>query len=238
MKIINVGEKFGQFKILSSDRDDGYTKYTCRCLRCGKVFRSGNSTVHKNKDIGCADCVKKEKELREIAEAEKKYLKHEINDLTIIDILGLRNYSTSKNRKMFVRCKCSCGNIVEMPLTRVVSGQAKTCGHDRHKNLGDGLKISNDRHVDGTFLSAIDGGRQINKNNTSGYKGVSYMSKSGKYRAYINFKRKQYFLGCYDDIKQAVAAREAAEKEIYGNFLKWYATEHPEQWEKISKKKI
>ena len=84
MKIINVGEKFGQFKILSSDRDDGYTKYTCRCLRCGKVFRSGNSTVHKNKDIGCADCVKKEKELREIAEAEKKYLKHEINDLTII----------------------------------------------------------------------------------------------------------------------------------------------------------
>lgn len=237
MKIVNVGENFGRFKILSSDRDDGYTKYTCQCLQCGHKFRVSNGFVHKNKDKGCPNCLKVERDVNNIKKLENEYIGREIGELTVISILGWKNYSTSKNRIMFARCQCRCGKVVDMPLTRLVSGQAKTCGHDRAKNLSTGLDVCKKMHVDGTFLGAINGQRQINKNNTSGYKGISYMRDSGKYRAYINFKYKQYHLGCYDDINQAIAARKAAEKEIYGDFLKWYASEHPEQWEKIQKKK-
>ena len=37
------------------------------------------------------------------------------------------------------------------------------------------------------------------------------------------------------NIEDAVAARKAGEKAIYGDFLKWYAETHPEQWEKLKK---
>lgn len=63
------------------------------------------------------------------------------------------------------------------------------------------------------------------------------MPSLGKYRAYINFKRKQYYLGLYEKIEDAVFARKQAEKHVYGEFLDWYASEHPEEWEKINKKK-
>ena len=39
--------------------------------------------------------------------------------------------------------------------------------------------------------------RRIPKNNTSGYKGVSYFKKSGSYEAYINIKPKRIHLGLY-----------------------------------------
>lgn len=45
-------------------------------------------------------------------------------------------------------------------------------------------------------------------------KGVSY-TKNGKYRAYINLKRKQKHLGVFDTLEEAKKAREEAEKEIF-----------------------
>lgn len=87
---------------------------------------------------------------------------------------------------------------------------------------------------DGTSVIALKRAN-LNKNNTSGFRGVSYIKKLDKYRAYINFKRKQYNLGLYSDIKDAVKARKAAEEHIYGDFLKYYAEAYPENWEKIKK---
>ena len=39
--------------------------------------------------------------------------------------------------------------------------------------------------------------RRISKNNTSGYKGVSYYKKSGSYETYISIKPKRIYLGLY-----------------------------------------
>lgn len=41
------------------------------------------------------------------------------------------------------------------------------------------------------------------KNNTSGYKGVSWSKQAKKWRAYINYNGKQLHLGFFDDPKQA-----------------------------------
>ena len=120
-----------------------------------------------------------------------------------------------------------------MPLVKIGINSCKDClktnldlGHDFVKNAA----------VDGTLISAIDGRRAINKNNTTGYNGVN-ITKSGRYRAYINFKRKQYHLGVYDTAEEAAEARKIAEQKIYGDFLKWYAETYPDKWEKINKNK-
>lgn len=52
-------------------------------------------------------------------------------------------------------------------------------------------------------------------------KDVSQM-KSGKYRAYINLKRKQHHLGVFDTLEEAEKARKEAEKELYKPVIKRY----------------
>ena len=71
--------------------------------------------------------------------------------------------------------------------------------------------------VDGTTTYSLD--QKRSKNNTSGIKGVSRM-KSGQYRAYINLRRRQIHLGCFDTLEEAEAARLEAEKLYYDPILK------------------
>ena len=90
--------------------------------------------------------------------------------------------------------------------------------------------------VNGTNASRMKSNK-LSAANTSGVKGVSYNKNYGKYYAYIGFKNKLYNLGFYDKIEEARAAREKAEKEIFGPFLEWYTENYPEQWKRMQKKK-
>lgn len=57
--------------------------------------------------------------------------------------------------------------------------------------------------------------RGKNRNNTSGYKGVSFDKKTGRYAAYLNSKGKKHrFLGYFDFPEEAHAAYTAAMAEI------------------------
>ena len=56
--------------------------------------------------------------------------------------------------------------------------------------------------------------QKLPRDNTTGYKGV-YLVR-GKYLAKIVFQKKQYFLGTYDSIEEAAAARKSAEALLFG----------------------
>lgn len=75
-----------------------------------------------------------------------------------------------------------------------------------------------------------------NQSNTSGKTGVSWSKSNGKYAAYIGFRGKRYNLGYYQELKDAIRAREIAEKELHENFVEWYAEKYPEQYKKIKSK--
>lgn len=59
---------------------------------------------------------------------------------------------------------------------------------------------------------------KLQKNSTTGYRGVSWHKKAGKWRAYINVNRKQYHLGLYDDINDAIDAYNKASIEKHGEY--------------------
>lgn len=105
-----------------------------------------------------------------------------------------------------------------------------SCGHMTPDNLAKGMEAVLADSVTGTRVSALS--QQLSKNNTSGYKGVSQIRLgrcAGMYRAYINFRRKQYNLGQYRKLEEAVAARAEAEEQIYGDFIAWYNANYKEE---------
>ena len=57
--------------------------------------------------------------------------------------------------------------------------------------------------------------KRLLSNNTSGVCGVVWHKRSGRWAAHIKIRGKQKYLGSFDDIKDARAARKAAERE-YG----------------------
>ena len=55
-------------------------------------------------------------------------------------------------------------------------------------------------------------------NNTSGYKGVSYMKREDKWRAYLKYEGQMYWLGSYKDKKDAAKAYNEKAVEFFGEF--------------------
>jgi len=60
--------------------------------------------------------------------------------------------------------------------------------------------------------------RGKNKNNTSGYKGVSWMKLKDKFRADIKYKGRQLCLGHYDCRHDAASAYNIKATELFGEF--------------------
>lgn len=232
---IKPGDIYGVIQIIGVDEsaDRKLKSWHCRCTKCGSEFSATGQSVFKNQNGGCCDCRKMALEQEKINNA-KSYIGQSFGHLRVDDFAGMKKPYGKITPVM--KCYCTkCGEYTDIPLVKLKTGQANECANCARKNLKYGHEISELSHVDGTQIIAIDGRRSLNKNSTSGINGVSFIPKSGKYRAYINFKRKQYYLGAYENIEDAVAARKAGEKAIYGDFLKWYAETHPEQWEKLKK---
>lgn len=231
---IEPGKTYGMVEVIGrSDRP--YCRWICRCKKCGREFLGGATEI-KASENGCGKCRMKKKQKIKNDELNKLVGK-QYGNLKIVEIIGvLEKYKGSP--QTFVRCECQlCGGLSEIPLSRLKQGGAEKCVKCSKSVLAPGRELGSEMHVGGTLISAIDGRRKLNKNSATGHSGVS-QTKTRAHRAYINFRRKQYHLGLYSRIEDAIAARKEAEKNIFGNFLEWYADSYPEQWARINKNKL
>lgn len=226
-KSIAIGDKFGTLTVvdITINEKSKHPLYHCVC-ECGtRVCRTRGGLV--NVEFPNCGCQKKEVP---ISEEMRSMIGKTYGNLIVLDVKRGKDipelHLPADHRelnKIFAVCKCNvCGNISFPRATAIRTGRIKNCRHTHQANLEKGREIMKKSWVYDTNLFAISGNRSVNKNNTSGYNGVSYLAKNGVWRAYITFRKKQYALGCFKNIEDAVAARKEAEKNIYGNFLEWY----------------
>ena len=113
-----------------------------------------------------------------------------------------------RHRKDVVwRCKCKCGNIVEMPATRLLTGNTLSCGCMKAENI-----LSASKHIAGTHLFQSLKEDAPRSDNLSGYVGVS--PKRDKWFAHITYRGTRYHLGTYSNIEDAIKARARAKELV------------------------
>lgn len=69
----------------------------------------------------------------------------------------------------------------------------------------------------------------VQKNNTSGIRGVSWHGKTKKWYARVAYKGRTYSLGYYGNKEEAGEAVRAARERIRADFLAWHSENYPER---------
>ena len=60
--------------------------------------------------------------------------------------------------------------------------------------------------------------RKLNKNNTSGHKGVSWCKRKNKWTAAVKLESKRIHLGAFDNLEEAAEVVRAAREELHGDY--------------------
>ena len=129
------------------------------------------------------------------------------------------------------KCRCDCGKVTVVGQTLLQSGKTKSCGCLQAASIMENLKL-----CEGTSVAILEATRRrLLPSNTSGYTGVYWNSRTGKWRAQITFKRKTYYLGSYSRIEDAAKVRKEAEDRLFGEFLDWYYSAHERSEEKAQR---
>ncbi len=112
--------------------------------------------------------------------------------------------TSKRHRKDIIwSCICKCGKKVEVPATFLMCGVTTSCGCIRSEHF----RYTN-RLVENTSLRRVLKDDAVSRTASSGYTGVTF--RYGKWTAVIEYKKKRYFLGNYEKLEDAVAARAEA----------------------------
>ena len=193
-----TGQRFGRLIAVTNVSKKGKARWICTC-DCGNEV---SVAAHHLKSGGTRSCGCLHSEVISTDLAGRRF-----GWLLVLE----RTEKRSNSGSTIWKCQCDCGNIVEVDRLCLTRANTKSCGCRMHTL----------QFVDGTYVARIQDHR-IRKNNTSGYTGVYWNKHSSKWTAMIKFKGKQYYLGYFENISEAVAARKHAEEQLHGPFLKWY----------------
>ena len=210
-----VGKTVNDFKILDSEKRGSRNYLLIKCPYCGKeVWKRSDSIISGSiKSCGCYNRNFNHFKAKDVTNkrfgrlvAIKPTNKKDLNNATI----------------WF--CKCDCGNTIEVSISLLEKGTVKSCGClGKENSLKNGKMVAKktlEYCVEDTNIKNLTS--KLAKNNTSGIKGVHWDKTRNKWVAQIEFKKKHYFLGRFSKKEDAIKVRKEAEKNMFGNFLKWY----------------
>ncbi len=142
-----------------------------------------------------------------------------------VTVLGRsdRRGKRGKRTVMLWECRCECGAITYKAKDSLTNPDLSMCAECAGK-YATAKARENAGFVDGTQLSKIRNTKP-SAANTSGCRGVYYVSKFDRWRAEIKFRKKRYYLGTFKNYEDAVKARQAAEAELFESFLERFQKE-------------
>lgn len=200
-----TGQRFGRLTVLREDAEvyvsPGGAKtrrWICRC-DCGNelsVLQNAlTATRNGTRSCGCS----------------RKDIRHDLSGQRFGNLLVIRpadfvNPPIGHGGASWL-CRCDCGAEVVVPCSRLRSGKTKSCGCLLAISARERLIKYNRSHRPKPRES-------INKNNTSGVRGVSWDAQHKRWVARIGFDGKNRFLGSFRKKEDAAKARRSAEKEV------------------------
>lgn len=117
-------------------------------------------------------------------------------------------------------CKCDCGNTKWIETDHLTKNITQSCGCLCTDIIQKArVDFQKENMVEGTSLKGIT--RQLNKNNTSGTKGVCFSPAVNKYVAYITFRGKK-ITKRFDNEQDAINWRKQQEEKYYKPILEKY----------------
>ena len=206
-----TGLRFGELTVIKrlENTPGGATRWLCRC-DCGNEYITLGSLLRNGRRTRCTGRAH-----------AKNYAYTDITGQRFGFLEALKPLKRAdKSGSMMWLCRCDCGNQVEVSYKHLAYGNQKSCGcrkKEQKQRLNSFLT-----HVAGTSMDIVKS-KKLPADNTTGCKGV-YLIK-GKYLAKIVFQKKQYFLGTFDTLEAAAAARREAERVLFDE-----VAEHYQKW--------
>lgn len=124
-----------------------------------------------------------------------------------------------KGRFLYYDCRCECGTERAVKANSIKTGRSRSCGclkKERAKNViaeNSKERLATTAKYRTNFYSIEK--ETPYKNNKSGHKGVYWCKSQGIWKAVIYVQKKCIYLGGYHDIRDAIQAREDAEKKYF-----------------------
>lgn len=119
-------------------------------------------------------------------------------------------------------CRCECDNKVWVRDDCLISGKTKSCGCLQEGNIRKAFEKNIEKNIVNNTNLAMIRRKKLIASNASGVTGVRWDKISDKWAVEIQFKKKRYFLGRYEDKGKAIQVRKTAEEKLFGKFLKDY----------------
>lgn len=191
---IIVGKKFGDWTVLQIDVKNPNSKAKrvrmtalCEC-KCGKQQYIEYRSLYDGRTTNCGCEWRKN--------ASQKHYNNNIlpigqifGNLTVIEDVGM------KNRKHYSRCKCVCGNIIEVSNTHLKSGHTQSCGCIKESHGSQKIRLLlQDNNFD--FQTEYSFKDLISPNNKE-LRFDFAIFKNGKLIQLIEFDGKQHYEECY-----------------------------------------
>ena len=219
-----TGQDFGFLHVEEKIVKDRHTYFRCKCKCGGEIIATGSYLrAGRVKSCGCRIGMKERtKEYNEKGMLSPRVLKNAANKNSQSGYVGV-NWNRQTNRWMasiIFRGKThylgTFENVEDAIMARKIAEEKyygellKNSSGENYKelmkNIGFGGEIPEEEVAE--FNRRI-----MLKKNPSGHVGVSWMKSTGKWKATLCRDGRQYHLGYFDNIEDAVAAREEAEEK-------------------------
>lgn len=162
-----VGKKFGKLTVISfAGRYNGYIYYSCKC-DCGNIKEIRNDNLYTAKSCGCM------RGWNSLADRKSKNLiGQRFGRLTVLEKTNKRYYGY-----VVWKCKCDCGNIVEVPMHNLsYNHMVKSCGCMLDENR---KRFSNHNNI--RYLIQLDDGTYYVRTCHNGYYYTDDIHDAGRF---------------------------------------------------------
>lgn len=116
-------------RVKNSDTKHSY--WLCKC-NCGNTLTIRGDQIRRGiaKSCGCLQREVSAEKMKEVGKSNKNKIGHNRVDLTgqVFGALSVIEFSHKEDRKLFWKCQCQCGKIIEVSSGHLLSNHTRSCG--------------------------------------------------------------------------------------------------------------